>query len=490
MSLIEVFCKKFFVVKTGLSKKSSLTFLLLFSFVFLLNQTKVLGSELDDVKRMLDEETKKIKVFEDQLAHGGETRLLADLLFSLSESHQQKATLMVSKKKLENPDTPDDELDFTLEDREREKSIDILEQIVKVFPGKGGVADKALYFAAMIKKSLGKQKEAVVYLKRIVGEYRGGEYEARAYLEIGEFYTLKGDHEFAVDFYKKGINKKDLVFYYRLKHKIGQSYLLMEKEALAFRTFHDSLRELRKEKNKELHEQAAEDLLQSLARSYADLLKEEMQKVMPGKIPIDRLLRQLSPGEHPYSKALKVATKRLILKKRNSEAAVCGAKWLNTERNMKDRIEAMYKTFAAWKGSGQNLYLGTFVEDVVSTYRFLRDEDFSSKSKRRKTEKDMEVILRTYLTGMDKIHREKGNEKVIANLIEGYRLFRDHFKGSRKIREINLNLAELLFSLKNYIEAGKSYYQVARYKASKGSRLEMFDAAVKSFISGISQEGI
>ena len=468
--------------------KSCLVSALLFVFVFLLNQPKVLGSELNDVKKMIDEETRKIKVFEDQLAHGGETRLLADLLFSLSESFQQKATLMYNKKKLENPDAPDDELDFTLEDREREKSIDILEQIVKTFSGKRGIGDKALYFAALIKKSLGKQKEAVAYLKRIVGEYRGGQYEAKAYLELGEFYTSKGDHEFAVDFYKKGISRRDPVSYYRLRHKIGQSYLLMEKEKLAFRTFYDSLRELRKEKNKEIHEEAAEDLLQSLARSYADLLKKEIIEVMPRPVPIDRLLRQLSPGEHPYSKALKVVTNRLILKKRSGEAAVCGAKWLNTERNMKDRIEAMYKTFGAWKDGGQKIYLENFVEDVVSTYSFLRDEDFSSKSKRKKTEKDMEVILRTYLTSMDKIYRKKGDGKTIANLVDGYRLFRDHFKESKKIREINLNLAELLFSLKDYIEAGKAYYRGARYKSGKSSRLEMFDAAVKSFISGIGRE--
>ncbi len=469
--------------------KSSESVLIFLVFpVFLLGSPKVMAKELADVKKMITEETRKIKVFENQLAKGGETQLLADLLFSLSESHQQKATLMYNKKKLENPDTPDDELDFTIEDREKEKSIDILEQIVKVFPGKKGVADKALYVAALTKKSLGKPKEAVVYLKKIVSDFKSGEYEGRAYLELGDFYTLKGDHEFAIDFYKKGINKKDTVSYYRLKNKIGQAHLHLEKEGIAFLTFYNSLKELHKEKKKELHEQAAEDLLQSLARSYADLLKEEMKKVMPTQVPLDQLLRQLSPGERPYSKALKVATKRFIIKKRNSEAAVCGAKWLNTEPNMKDRIEAMYKTFGAWKASGQKIYLGQFIEDVVSTRQFLRDEDFSSKKERKKTEKDMEVILRTYLTRMDKIYRKQGDEKIIVNLIESYRLFRDNFKRSKKIREMNLNLAELLFSLRDYTEAGKTYYQVARYKKKdKRSRLEMLDAAVKSFISGIGQ---
>ena len=228
-------------------------------FIFLLSSPKIMAGELGDVKKMIAEETKKIKVFEDQLAQGGETRLLADLLFSLSESYQQKATLMYNKKKLENPNAPDDELDFTIEDREKEKSIDILEQIVKIFPGKKGVADKALYFSALIKKNLDKPKEAVVYLKKIVSNFKAGEYEAKAYLELGDFYTSKGDHEFAIDFYKKGINKKDPVSYYRLKHKIGQAYLHLEKEDVAFSTFYGALKELRKEKNQESHEQAVGD---------------------------------------------------------------------------------------------------------------------------------------------------------------------------------------------------------------------------------------
>ena len=457
-------------------------------FVFLFFSLPLMAGELSDVKKMISEETKKIKVFEDQLAQGGETRFLADLLFSLSDSYQKKYTLMINKKMLENPNAPREELDFTIETRELEKAVDLLEQIVKVFSGKKGIADKALYLSALLKRSLGKHKEAVVSLKRIVNEFKGGEYSPKAYLELGDFYVGKNDYEFAIDFYKKGLNKKDVSSYYKLKYKIGKSYIPLEKEKLAFGIFYSTLKELQKEKNYEAYKQSEEELLKSLAYSYASLSEKERKEVLPKTLSIENLLRNLSHGERSYSKGLKIATQRLLIKKRYREAAVCGARWFNTELNMKDRIEAMYKTFEAWRKAGHSLYLDTFPQDIVSTYGFLGKSEFSSKKERRKTEKDMELILRTYLTKLDQLHRGKGGKKIIANLIEGYRFYKDHFKNSKKITEMNLNLAELLFSLNDYILAGRTYYEVARAKKHKKTRLEMFEAAVKSFITGIDED--
>ncbi len=67
---------KFFIVITELHKKFSLIPLFLFSFIFLLNQTKVMGSELDDVKKMLKEETRKIKVLRINWPTGGKPGFL------------------------------------------------------------------------------------------------------------------------------------------------------------------------------------------------------------------------------------------------------------------------------------------------------------------------------------------------------------------------------------------------------------------------------
>ena len=459
---------------------------LIFLF-FILNSYLAVASELEDIKKRIFEEDKKIKIFEDQLAQGGETQLLADLLFGLSESYQHKAVLMYNKKKLENPNAPDSELDFSIENREKEKSIGILEQVVKIFKKTIGVTDRALYFSALTKKSLGKVKGALVDLKKIVDSFKGSEYEAKAYLEIGDFYSLKNDHKFAVKFYKKGIQVKNNPTYYKLQNKIGWSYYHLGKQVAAYRTFYTSLKKLRKEKDINVYKQDTEELLKGLAYSYCDLLPKEFKflkskKIIPPKISIDVILSRLSPNERAFSKSAKIVTQRLLVKKRHVESTLSGAKWLNTEYNIKDRIEAIYKTFESWKLSGQKIYLKSFVKNIVSTFQFFREEDFRSKDQRKKTEIDMEVIVRTYLTQMDKIYRRKGNKKVIANLISGYRLFRESFQFSKKLKEININLAELLFLQKEYIEAGQIYYHISKYKSDKKQRLEMLSASVKSFI--------
>ena len=472
----------------------SKTLLVIFSIGFLfistLGSSVVFANELADIKKMISDEDKKIKIFEDQLARGGETQLLADLLFGLSEAYQQKAMLLYNKKKLENPNAPDSELDFSIENREKEKSINPLKQIIKIFKNKLGVTDKALYFSALIKKSLGKAKESIGDLKRIVEEFEGSAYKARSYLEIGDFYASRKDYKFAVKFYKKGIRSEKGSVYYKLRHKLGWALYHLGEQTSAYYTFYSSLKKMKKEKDVSIYEKDSEELLKGLAYSYSDLLPKEMKllkkkKIIPSGFSIDVILSYLSPNERAFSKSAKIATQRLLLKKHNAEAALSGMKWLNTEYNMKDRIEAIYKTFEAWKLSGKRLYLSSFVADVISTFQFFREGYFSSKDQRKKTERDMEVIVRTYLTQMDKIYRKSQNKKVIINLISGYRLFRDNFKFSKKTKEIHINLAELLFLQKEYIEAGQIYYHISKSKSNKKQSLEMLDASVKSFMLGL-----
>ncbi len=462
---------------------------LILSLVVIFAVPSLFGAEsLKEVNKRLNEENKKIKVFEAQLAQGGETRLLEDLLFSLSESYQQKTLLMYNKKKLKNPDTPDDELDFSLEDREKQKSVDVLNQIVKLFPGKVGTADKALFQASLIKKSLGQDKEAIAYLKRIVDEYDESDYKAKAYLELGDFYTRKGDHEFAVDFYKKGLNKQDRVSFYQLMNKIGWSYIRLEKEVDAYNTFMDALRQLKQEKDQQQFVSVAEELLQSFARSYADMSKKEMTQVNPRKIPVERMLRYFSPGLLPYSKALKTATSRLAIKKRLAESAATGALWLNTERNMKDRIQAIYQTYESWKKARSPQFFADFVTDITSTFSFFSDEDFKDKKEKQKTQSDMELIARDYLTKTDQAYRQKNDKVKIDSLIEGYQRFIEAFPKAKKVAELKLNLAELLFARNRYIEAGQAYFGVAVLNKTRKARVEMLDAAVKAFILSLSQE--
>jgi outer membrane protein assembly factor BamD (BamD/ComL family) len=460
------------------------------STLFLVNS--VYGSDLDRerIEELIQLESKRIKLLEEQVSGGGETELLSDILFNLSESHLQKFTLLFNLKRLQNPDAPFEELDLTVENREKRKASDILKRIVKFFPDTVGVTDKAIYADSQIERALGDDKKFLSLLKQITEDFPKGEYASKAYLDLGEYYESKSDYEFAVNFYKKGLGSEKDQTFFRLQNKIGLSYFLLEKDREAYQTFYNALKILKEQDTDQDYDGVGDSIAAGFARAYSILTEKDYKVLRISGKRFDQLAKEVAPNIFVYTKMLKEGTKRLSVKKRNQEALFSSLKWLELEKNIKDRIDAVYKTFDLWRKSGSKEVLIGFPENIFSTVEFFDTSIFSDKNKMIKTYRDTEVISRYYLTQIDKKNRNTNNAKIIDHLIAGYEGYKRIYPKSKFINDLNLNYAELSFKRKDFLKAGYGFYQLSKNSKSKKDKVEMLDASVKSYISSLESKDL
>jgi len=316
----------------------------------------------------------------------------------------------------------------------------------------------------------GERDEAVRVFEELLAKFPKSTYLSEVNFRIGEFYFETGQMGEASEAYIRVLSFPKSVFYDKALYKMGWAYYKSD--------------EFRK---------AADTFMSLIDRTWegefkgGGLLEESLSCIIMSLAHFNNI-EQVS--EYLQYKGLRRYTS-LVLNKLG-EALV--------QQTRYDAAIYIYKSFVEIFPNNQDIPF--IYEKIAALYEFIGDKESALNTKwvlvhqynptevwYRKnypdgSEKIDNLISKTIIYLSRTYHDSGKNESNLNNLklaIEEYRLFLSLFPNSSERKEMNLLLAEALFTAKAYHEAGQEYERVSRLYPEGNKRGEIAYSAILSY---------
>ncbi|PIU01320.1 MAG: hypothetical protein COT74_02120 [Bdellovibrionales bacterium CG10_big_fil_rev_8_21_14_0_10_45_34] len=454
-----------------------------FSQVTRTKSVQQLYHDLERVNKSVDETRSKMQEIRD-------ARFLPDLYFALAELYVDKARYMYAIKRAENEGTPLEELDFTNEKRPKQQAIEIYQNILDKFPNIAE-RDRALFFMAHEYRELGQVEEMVKTYGRLTRDFPNSIHWSESQLLLGNFFFEdKKDLETALEVYMKILSKPPGPFTPLARYKIGWVHINQNKFVDAFRSFEAVLvqdADINVEDMPAIYRKTdvRRDALLAMVWPYSELKAQEIQRLNPRmKDPI-AYFYSISNNKISYQKVLRALGRRLNLKKKFVWSTRVYFELLKISENVEDKIEAVERTYEAMKNSQNKWPIVGFAEEIQKTLNRIQGSPIFSEEDKKKYSTNFEIFMRDVATRFQQRAQESRGEIDYRLAIEAYQTYLETFPSSRFANAIRLNIGESAFKIRNSVEAGRYYEELASKLKNPKQRKTYYDSALQSYITAL-----
>ena len=441
-------------------------------------------SDLANINRSIDATREKIRTVQD-------ARFLPDIYFVLAELLGDKSRYLQQIKRLDNKNVPDEELDFTNERRPKQQAIEAYQQILDKFPTLRE-RDKAMFYMAHEYRELGQQEEMVKIYSKLTKDYPDSRYWAEAQVILGNhFFENKKDFEFALEIFRKVIEKPPGPFHPLARYKIGWIYINLAKFREALLSFEDVLSKDSKVDLSELPDiykktDVRRDALLAMVWPYSELTLEELSK-MGGANRNETLTYffNLANNKISYQKVLRALGRRLSVKQRYVMATRVYFELLRISHDLEDKIEAAEKVYESMRNARNRWPVNGYVDELAETVHRIKTDLAMKPQDRKKVLTNFEIFARDVATRFQERAKETKQKEDYRLATHAYQIYLSAFGDSPKAEAIRLNLAETLFNLKSWVEAGKRYEDVAKRTPDVAKKRPYFDSALEAYTEAL-----
>ncbi len=463
------------------------TLILLLFIFFITVQTKAETSSvsLDTYKADLKKVEQSIKITQSKIESAKAFAFLPDLYFSLAGLYLDKAAIAYLITQIKSKAKTPDEIDFSEAKKIRLEAIDIYKNIENRFPNYQ-LLDKVLFFMAHEYRDLGDMEQAKTTHKKIVDNFKQSKYWEESQLNLSNVFFDKKDFEFALAQYKKIIERPPTPVTLLAYHKMGWCYVNTAQWLKALDAFSHVFKDrLVFSKDQTPAEFAKMDVREEALVASVWPFTELDSKTLythPEFLNTLKYYREASFDKGSYRRVLARLGRRLVLKKRNPEAAEVFFELLRLSDDSTIKREALEDYFTAMKTAKIDYYPKDVSQEVAAALKLISEGD--SKNNIEK----YEPLLRDVATYRHKTAMATKKSEDFERALESYKDYFWIYPSSRYLGEMNMNFAEVYYFLDKKVESAYVYLKLSTGYKSKKKKKDFLSSAIQAFIEAFKDE--
>lgn len=455
--------------------------------IFCANVFAQIEKPLKELEADLKKIEESIEVTRNKMKEVKDVAFVPDLYFVLAELHVDKARYLYTINRLENPDTPIDELDFSESQKAKRQAIEIYTRYIENFP-KADNLDKAYFFMAHEYRELGLNEDMVKTYQKIIQSFPKSQYWEESQIILGDFFLeQKKDPELALDFYKKVIDRPRNPFMPTARYKMGWSYINLNKFTDALLAFEGVLttdKDISLEDLPDIYKKSdvRRDALLAMVWPYS-----EQKTLAPHRSNALSYFERLSPHRTALLKVLSRLSKRLMLKEKIDEAIPVYMRMLDLANDLEEQISAVDGLYEAIKKSKKKYDLTALPDRLTNILLRVRGSKIITNADKAKIEKNWEIYIRDFATQIQKAAKESGSKVYYDKAIAAYDHYISVFPRSRYRAAMHLNQAEIYFAKGDYARAGYKYEYVLRILRQRAKK-DVVQSVIESYAKALKQQ--
>lgn len=373
-----------------------------------------------------------------------------------------------------HPEGPPPLVDYT-------KAIGTYEALLR-FKSDYHERDQVLYALSRAYAETGDRDRAVKSLEQLLRDYPESRYRQEASFRLGEYYFDQRRYEIAAEAYEQSLALKDPFFLDKAQYKLGWTYFNMNEYTKAIDNF------LRLVDQKVASET-------DLSTEQGSLIWEALTyvatsfRMLGGAAPLSNYFRdKKSP---PYEKDLYVMVGNQYMAEEDSASAIEIYRTFIRQHPSHPMAPIFLSYIIEVYGKEKQPELAEkariqLVTDYSSKSPWYRANDEAARSRSRPLVKG--ALYRLALSAHSRAQGMK-NDEDYRRAVAWYRQFLTEFPLEKESPDIHLYLAEALFTLKDFSEAGAEYETAAYGFPEKGGNPKAAYDAVVAYEKVDSRDG-
>ena len=371
----------------------------------------------------------------------------------------------------------------------KNQAIATYDRLLSLFPDYRD-ADKVVFFKAHEMRELGRYEDMLKTYQSLADKYPKSEYRLEGLLVMGDYYFDKSKLDQAEKYYKMVLQSAETRVHAMARYKLAWCKVNRADFKAALKLFEGSISAARKFLPKSGGKKGpgsskidlrCEALVDSVF-CYTEVHKPK------GAL---KYFRKRADSKTTYLAALDKLGNRYYVKQNWKAVAPVYREILSLTGDVEDAIEYAQRLFDAI--SKGNLFAHG-ADDVDGLIRVVRRRYYNAAMKKKKRQtlyKDFEKFTRFIGTKLQDLANEKRDEDLYLEAARAYKAYLSFFGRDKKFgAKVRSNLAEVLYSAKRYLDAGKSYLRAAGGLQGKARRDSVYTAVVAYFeaLKGKSQK--
>ncbi len=380
--------------------------------------------------------------------------------------------------------TSPNELDHFESNALKQQAIETYQRILRNFPD-FQECDKVRFFLAHEYRELRQIDEMLGQYRSIIKRYPNSPYVPEAHLLLGDhFFNVKQDLDMALKHYKAVLNHKASpavpVARYKLawchinKAEFEKAIKLLEQCVTTSSAMNLDIDTYKKKVDIRL--EALIDMAYCYCEAYRDKSPEEATTYF----------RKYAWSRTTYTMVLEKLAYRYLIKKKWTHAAAIYRQLCTLQHDEQKLLEYARNIFQCVQA------IGTFEsasEDMGHIIKALKEQKYSvhiPDAEKHKNLHDYELYARHIVTHLHATASERKSVADFERAADAYRLYLAFFDSSPVREDMEENYAEVLFSAKAYIEAGKQYEKLAmRIAPDNSDKKEKLYGALISYYKAL-----
>lgn len=346
-------------------------------------------------------------------------------------------------------------------------------------------ADKVLFFMAHEMRELGEYEKMLETYQELADKYPKSEYRLEGLLVMGDHWFDKSKLDLAEKYYRMVLQSAETRVHAMARYKLAWCKINRADFKAALKLFEGSIRAARKFLPKTGGKSAT---------SKIDLRREALvdsvfcyTEVHKPKGAL-RYFKARADSKTTYLAALDKLGNRYYVKQNWKATAAVYREILSLTGDVEDAVEYAHRLF---ESVTQGKLYNRGAADVTALINVLRRRYYNAALSRKKRDalyKQFEKYTRFIATKLQDVANEKKEEEIFLRAGKAYEAYLTFFGDDPKASSVRANLAEVLYSAKRYLEAGRYYEQAAKGQAGK-SRKESVYTAVVSYFEALKLKG-
>ncbi|MBW2731179.1 MAG: tetratricopeptide repeat protein [Deltaproteobacteria bacterium] len=346
-------------------------------------------------------------------------------------------------------------------------------------------ADKVMFFMAHEMRELGEYEKMLQAYQDLADKYPKSEYRLEGLLVMGDYWFDKSKLDLAEKYYGQVLASAETRVHAMARYKLAWCKINRANFKSALKLFEGSIRAARRflpkagarTKKLDLRREALVDSV----FCYTEVHKPK------GAL---RYFKKRADSKTTYLAALDKLGNRYYVKQKWPATLAVYREILSLTGDVEDAVEYAHRLF---ESVTQGKLYQHGAADVAALTRVLQRRYYNAaltKKKRQALYKQFEKYTRFIATKLQDFANEKKETRYYLRAARAYRAYLAFapFRKDKNASAVRGNLAEVLYSAKRYIEAGK-YYEMAA-KGQKGkARGESTYTAVVSYFEALKLKG-
>ena len=448
--------------------------------------TKGLEQLYDDLEKI----NKSIETSRDRVKTLRDARFLPDVYFTLAELYVDKSRYMFAIKRLENKDTPTEELDFSGERKPKQQAIEVYQNLLDKFPLLPE-RDKAMFLMAHEYRELGQDDLMAQTYSKITTEYPTSTYWSESELLLGTFFfEKKKDYQHALTLFKAILDRPVGPFTPLARYKMGWVYINLNQNKDAVLAFEGVLNKDKDVDMRDLPEiykktDVRRDALLAMVRPYSDLNDAEIKQLGENRRDPLAYFHGLANNRISYQRVLRSLGRRLTIKNRYIAATRVYFELLRITDDLDVKREAIESVYESMINSKQRWPVNLFADEIEDVMTRERYNGAIPLPERRKDLTNDETFVRDVATRFHQRAQQTASEKDYGLAIHGYEIYLALFPNTVHSNELRLDLAESYFKTHQFVKSAKLYEELGRGQKNPAKKRDWLDSSLQAYTAAL-----